>query len=495
MRSSIPRFLGRLFLPAIALLPALFLGSCSKEGGETPDVIVLQSGRIRGNVYPLSLQSMASLQHYQYLAGYVKQVREEAAKTGAKVILVDLGDSLTGSFATHVTGSENMVTFFNQLGYSAIFLSNLDNSVTPDIVAKLKMPVLNPFQNSAGQPATAGTNFGTKLDLGGLPVFLVANFYGDTSSSEYPDRFPASFGSTPTDVKPVRDYQKILAGLGDRKDGSLTLMSWMKFESPKDPPKEFLETLLQLKVSAILAHRIYGGKERDAWSASDFYKWEPPVSLNIIRNNGGFAIARLDLKRDGDKWKVLDHELLPMTANSAPADQAIVSSIGQYAEAITKADAKIASLPNTVEQPQILVSYMSALSTVPGTDAVLSSLQSVRAGWIKGELRASAVYNSLPWTTPIVQLTLTPEQLNKAATELNLALLQKSTAPSGTLTITTSEYFSRLIAAKLGLPAGSVRETAQKSEFDYIIEFLKSHPESAASPSAPQDWTMSGITK
>ncbi|CAN5426950.1 hypothetical protein BH09VER1_BH09VER1_30160 [soil metagenome] len=494
MRSILYPPLRGFYLPALALLATLFFTtSCSEEKkAETADVIILQSGRMRGNVYPLSLQSMASLQHYQYLAGYVKQVREEAAQTGAKVLVVDLGDSLTGSFATHVTGSENMTTYFNEVGYNAIFLSNLDNSVTPEIIAKLKMPVLNPFQNANGQPATDGTTFGTKLDLGGLPIYLLANFYGDVSSSQFPDRFPTKFGTTPTDVSPVRDYAKTLATLGDRKPGSLTLLSWMKFESPKDPPKDFLQMLTQLNVSAILAHRIYGGKEKDAWSASDFDKWVPPVSLNIIRNNGGFAIARLDLKRDGDKWRVLEHQLLPMTANAAPPDQSIIATIGRYADAITKADAKIGDLPNNVDQPQILVAYMSAMSTLPGTDAVLSSLQSVRASWVKGELRASSVYNSLPWTTPIVQITLTPEQLASAADDLKLAALQKNGLAPGPITVTTSEYFGRLIAAKLNLPAGSIRETEQKSEFDYIIEYLKSHPESAASPSAPTDWSMSG---
>lgn len=495
MRSILHPPLRRFYLLALALLATLFFAtSCSEEKkAETPDVIILQSGRMRGNVYPLQLQSMASLQHYQYLGGYVKQVREEAAKTGTKVLVVDLGDSLTGSFATHVTASENMTTFFNEVGYNAIFLSNLDNSVTPEILAKLKMPVLNPFQNAAGQPATEGTTFGAKLDLGGLPVYLLANFYGDVSSSQFPDRFPTKFGTTPTDVTPVRDYAKTLAALGERKPGSLTLLSWMKFESPKDPPKDFLQTLNQLKISAILAHRIYGGKEKDAWSASDFDKWEPPVSLNIIRNNGGFFIARLDLKRDGDNWRVLDHQLPPMTINSAQPDQPLIASIGRYADAITKADTKICDLPNAVNQPQILLAYMSAMSAVPGTDAVLSSLQSVRASWVKGELRASSVYNSLPWTTPIVQVTLTPEQFASAVTELKLAGFQKN-GTTGPLTVTTSEYFGRLIAAKLNLPADSIRETTQKSEFDYIIEYLKSHPDSAASPSAPTDWSISGTT-
>jgi len=447
---------------------------------------------MRGNVYPLSLQSIASLQHYQYLAGYVRKVREEAAASGAKVLLIDLGDSLTGSFASHVTDSENMVTFFNDTGYDAVILSNLDYALQPGSLAKLKAKVLNPFQDATGKSATEGTTIGAKIEEGGLPIYLLANFYGDTSSNEFPDRFPAWFGTTPTDVTPVRDYEKTLAGLGRKPGEGLTLLSWMKFESPKEPPEAFLEQLRKDGVDAILAHRIYGGKEKDVWTASGFYDWKPPVSLNILRNNGGFALARLDLRRDGDSWKVLKHQLIPMTANAAPADTAVVEAIARFAPDITRSDTKLADLPEAVSPEALLRIYMTALAAEPGTEAVLYSSQSIRTGWISGELRSSQVFNSLPWTTPVVQLTLTPEQIASAVADLNLAVLQKDGASSATLTVTTSQFFGRLIAAKLGLPLDAIREGGQKSEFDYFIAFLKANPGAVSATDVPAGWTLSG---
>lgn len=449
-------------------------------------MIILHSGRIRGNVYPLSLQSLAPLQHYQYLSGYVRKVREEAAKTGARVLLVDLGDSLTGSFAAHVTGSENMVTLFNKTGYDAVLLSNLDNEVQPATLAKLRAKVLNPFADASGQPATKGSAFGAKIDLPGIPVFLLANFYGDASSEKNPERFPTRFGSSPTAVSPVRDYGKVLAALGDRPANSLTLLSWMKFESPTKPPETFLQQLQSLGVNAILAHRIYGGNERDVWTSSGFLDWQPPVSLNILRNNGGFALSRLDLKRDGKGWKVLKHQLLPMTANTAPADSKVAEDIARFAPAIAAADARLAELPDTVSAGAILKIYLGALAAVPGSDAVLYSLQSIRNDWPGGELRASEVFNSLPWTTPVVQISLTHEQMATVAKELDLVVAEKETQPSGTLTVTTSQFFGRLIAAKLGLPSDALRDTGLKSEFDYFVTYLKTQPD--LSGGAPAGW-------
>lgn len=146
---------GRRKIPPLLFALALaVLAGCSPSGDEVADVTILHSGRMRGNVYPLSLQSIAPLQHYPYLSGYVRQVREEAALNGTKVFLIDLGDSLDGSFAAHVTQSENMVTFFNQTGYDAIVLSNLDHAVQPETLARLKAKVLDPLARTAAAAET-----------------------------------------------------------------------------------------------------------------------------------------------------------------------------------------------------------------------------------------------------------------------------------------------------------------------------------------------------
>ncbi len=456
-------------------------------------MIVLHTGRLRGNVYPAELQSISPLQHYQFLASYVKKVRAEAKATGAKVLLVDLGDSLQGSFASYATDSGNMVAFFNALDYDAIALSNLDNAVQPETLKQLKAAVLNPFANSDGQPATEGTKFGTKLTKEGLGVILMANFYGDTSSEAHPDRFPAWFGTTPSDVIPFRDYSGLSKEIGPKAAGDLALLTWMKFESPTDPPSKFLEEIKGVGIDATLAHRIYGRNQKDVWSESGLVDWSPPVSVNILRNNGGFALARLDLKKDGDAWKVLKHEILPMTANTADADQSILEEIGAFAKTIEQADTLIVNLPAAFDQDRILQTYMNALALIPGTEAVLYSGQSIRSDWSAGDLRASSVFNSLPWTTGIVQLTMTREQIAQAEKEIGLvSTLTPQAGEEGPLKVTTSDYFGRVIASRLGLESASLVPTNESSEFGFFVSALKNTPEIlnaqvSASPDPPAD--------
>jgi len=468
-------------------LVLLGLAGCSKPPPPAPDIILLHSGRIRGNVYPPGLQKISPLQYYPYLAGYIKKVREEAAATGAQVFVVDLGDSMGGSFASHVTGSENMTSFFNAAGYDAVLLSNLDASVPETAIRKLKSRVLCPFFCPDGSSPLPPA--GVRLDKGGVPVFLLANFYGDTDPAAHPERFPTGFGTVKEGIRPVRDYFPVLAALGERPENALTVFSWMKFEPLAKPPEPFLEGLRKLGVDAILAHRIYGNNEREAWQKNAFVDWKPPVSLNILRNNGGFALARLDLAREGNGWKVLRHELIPMTANQTPADETVAAAIEPFSQAIQAADFPVCELPEPVSADRILAIYLAALATVPGTQAVACSQESIRSDWNKGTLRASDVFNSLPWNTGLVQLTLSAEQFRTLAASGILRIATSPASGESPVTLTTSQFFGNLIARQPGLEGAKPVGLPQGSEFDFFLAYLKSHPDAVAE-GLPADWSL-----
>jgi 2',3'-cyclic-nucleotide 2'-phosphodiesterase (5'-nucleotidase family) len=99
----------------------MVLSGCGPRS-ESVSLIILQTGCLHGNIYPVSLNHAAPRQSYQYISAYVSSVREEAAKTGAEVVLFDLGNSLCGSFASEILDSENVAAFFNKVGYDAIIL-------------------------------------------------------------------------------------------------------------------------------------------------------------------------------------------------------------------------------------------------------------------------------------------------------------------------------------------------------------------------------------
>jgi len=469
------------FARALLLAPILFALGCDSSPDATdppPTLTILQTGRLRGNIYPEGVQQgTAPLQYHPIIAGYVKAARQKAERDGTELLLIDLGDSLTGSFASHVTGSENVVRFFNALQYDAIALGNLDADLDPSVLEKLEMPVANPFITEDGQPAMAGTAALIEPRNQNIPVELLANFYGDADPDDHPGRFPVTFGKT-ENVQPVRVYP------APTDPNRLRLLTWMKFESPREPPKDYLEDLRNLGVDAVLAHRVYSSKERDAWSKEDPYiQWSPPVAQNILRDNRGFALSRLDLLKEGDQWKVLNHELVPMVANTAKPDREIEETLAPMAEKINAADETLTNLEATVDREAILQCYMQALSRLPEVDAVLYSPESIRGEWGRGPLRASRVFDSLPWSSRVVIMEVAPGDFDTLLEEGEFALLTRKEIPQDRpIRVATSQFFAGLLGERLGFDARQLTPVSDEPEFLWLNRHLKQHGVKAPMP-------------
>ncbi len=460
--------------------------SCGPDSG-SQRVIVLQTGRLSGNVYPLESRQIAPLQHYPYLGGYVKQVRREAEATGARVLLVDSGDSLSGSFASHISASRNMVVFFNSLNYDAIFLSNLDADVPPEALKALQMPVLSPFMDATGQSVPAGCSPLHQVEIQGLRVQLLANFYGDTRWEDKPTQFPMWFGSQARTVRPVRDYQTLISSAGEAQP-DLSLFHWTKFPGPGDP-SAWVHQLTQLGVDALLAHRTYSSKEQTRWETADFSGWPLPVNENILRQNGGFTLARLDLIRGRDgRWMAPHpHQVIQMTANSAPADMEISELMKPFHDAISTADRSLGVLPDDVSPEQVLNAYFTALSTVPHAQALFYSEDSIRSPLSRGKLNTSHVYQAIPWSTPLervrISSDLLPRLLEIKGTQIWVRPGQRTDTD-----VITSRFFARIIQRHLNLPDSAVEAAGPDNEFEFFCRFLESRPLETVFTGIPQGW-------
>lgn len=456
------------------LLMLVGLAACGPR--ESERLIVLHTGRMVGNVYPLETRALAPLQHYPYLAGYVKKVRAEAAVSGARVLLLDSGDSLGGSFASHATGGGNVAELFNALAYDAVFLGNLDANLAPEVFTRLKMPVLVPFARPDGTPPLPGASPARAVQVGDLPVVLLANFYGDTPASAHPHRFPMWFGAVDQPVQPVRNEAEWLAPLARAHPGSPILFHWMKFESPAEPPA-LVNELRRLGVTAIIAHRIYNSGTKDAWTQRDYTSWPVPVSENILRQNAGFTIARLDLVKRGGTWTApRPHRIIQLTADTAPADPEIIARINQFAPVIRAADRPLAELSRGLGESEFLAAYTALLGQTTGADAVLYAPSSVRGPLPAGTLTANRLFAVIPWTSPLARLTLEQARLDQAAEGLHL--WRRPGAPdSPALEVAGPLFTLRLVQAKLGLPPQALRVEPGSSEFDHAVRSIAARPE------------------
>jgi len=253
------------------------------------------------------------------------------------------------------------------------------------------------------------------------------------------------------------------------------MLGWLKFEPTATAPSAFLTVLQNAGVDVIAAHRIYGSGQKDVWSQESPVDWSIPVSLNLLRDNRGFGVARLDLKRDGKGWRVLNYKLIAMTANAAKADPEVMAAIQPFAQEIQNADEIVTELAIDASEEEILKRMLTAFASESGADAALYSSSSIRTGWPRGKLRASRVYDALPWPNRIVKVSLSPEQFQRVIEEKKFAILRKAGTPAATgpVQVVTSEFFARLLSEQLKLPADAMTPLSDAIEFQYFIERLK----------------------
>ncbi len=452
--------------------------SCTPE--EQADVVILHTGRLRGNVFPPGSIEAMPLQYYQQLAGYLKTTRAEFEEKGVPVFMVDLGDSLGGSFSSLATDHATVVTFLNLVGYDAVALGNLDADVTAEVIASLDMPVLCPFVDATGQLPYEGLEASTVLNRLGVSLELVSNFYGDTPLESAPHRFPAWFGENTNGIQARRDYSDLSEAGAD-----LRVLSWMRFEG--EVSEDFLQVLQDKNVDLAVAHRISSG--RDAWSAENFFPWAVPVTQNLLRENRGFTVSRVELKRDGDGWRVLRHELVTMNTPDLPRDQDIELRLESFATQIRDADAVLTTLEATASREAVLEHCLACFTQVDGVNAVLYSIESIRDSLAAGEVRASQLYTSMPWTGELVKVVLSGEQVKELAGtgRYQIAHVRSTNldAPDA-LTLMTSRYFAQLIKNQFQLPSTALEVLPGTSEFQAFRDALAK----SGVLNLPSDWIV-----
>lgn len=441
-------------------------------GCRQPDsgkVIILSTGRMAGNAYPQEVKRNAPLQHYPYLAGYLKKVRAEAAADGDTVLLIDCGDSLSGSFAAYATGSMNMVELMNALQYDAIFLGNLDADVPSSALQALKIPVLCPFVTGEGQAALPQAPPAFRLEKDGIKIHLIANFYGTASAEQQPQRFPMWFGSVNLPVSTVRDYRP----WQDNTPADLTLLNWMKFESGDVPAADEVKLIESVGADAILAHNIYSHQGHAVWQQQTYPQWPVPVSQNILRRNRGFTLSRLELTREGEQWiAVRPPELIQLTANTSEADPEIINRLSAFAPEIIKADEKLGNIESDISRQAFLDAYLYILRDHTDADVIVSSINSIRDHLEAGPLNASRLFNVLPWTNALETFTINREEYQKLAAIPELRILRRKELPER-VQVVSSKFFSRLMARELGLDPQSIRSLGTGGEFDTLARHLK----------------------
>ncbi|MBV8350761.1 MAG: hypothetical protein JOZ21_00620 [Verrucomicrobia bacterium] len=356
-------------------------------------LIILQTGCLHGNIYPVSLSHSAPRQTYQYISAYVRSVREEAAKTGAEVVLFDSGNSLSGSFASEVLDAENVATFFNKVGYDAIVLGNQDIRLTKRSLREVQAPMLVPFRSERSGDPPAPRNESIVLKKGGLEVRLFAAFCPDESSG-----WPLTPGSVPTEVDAVR-----VPVINQTSHGRPTLNVCLALNADFSRQPELVDRLVQTGADVLLGQTVDTRSEADP--PTDASLAGVVLSQNFCFGRGETYVARIDLHKTPNGWRADRKQLVRMRGDVVHADKGVVEAIVPLGQRLAAANHPVVRLDQPKDSSAIREIIGRALDRIQPDAGWLLPEGDTGAIWEPGPLYLSDIFDAMPWDDQIVVLT------------------------------------------------------------------------------------------
>jgi hypothetical protein len=377
------------FRCSIALLGcAMILSGCGRRS-ESARLIILQTGYLRGNIYPVSLSHAAARQSYQYIGAYVRSVREEAAKTGAEVVLFDSGNSLGGSFASKILDSENVATFFNKVSYDAVILGNQDIRLPVKSLSGVRVPMLNPFRLEGSAYPPTVRNDSIVLKKGRLEVRLFAVFCPDQSST-----WPLTAASIPPGVA--------AGGLPvlDQTGHALNVCVALNADFFLRPD---LVNILAQTGADVLSGEAAGARH-DVNLPADPAHPDVVLSQNFFSERGEDYVARIDLRQTVRGWRADRQQLVRMCGEVVHADKVVVEELLPLSQRLARLNRVVVTLNRPMDQSAIRELVGRALDKIePGAGWILPKGDQ-SAIWDAGPLHLSDIFDVIPWDDDLVVL-------------------------------------------------------------------------------------------
>ncbi len=421
----------------IALVGCVAMLSGCGRRSESVSLILLQTGCLHGNIYPVSLSHAAPRQSYQYISAYVNSVREEAAKTGAEVVLFDSGNSLGGSFVSKSLDSENVATFFDKVGYDAIILGNQDIQL-PMKSLSVRIPMLNPFRSERSEYPLAVRNDSIVLKKGRVEVRLYAVFCPDESSG-----WPSTPAGLPCGVRagdlPVVDR----SGHASQALNVCVALNADFFRRPN-----LVNFLAHAGADVLLGEAA--GTRRNANLPPEMSRPDVVIAQNFCCERGEDYVARIDLRQTLKGWKAEQQQLVRMSGKVVHADKGIVEDLLPLSQRLARLNRLVVVLKEPIDHSAIRELVGKALDRIePGAGWILPKGDQ-GAIWEAGPLYMSDIFDVIPWDDELVVLIGMRPDLSELSQHYWIRSAGESTA------IITLRSIALRLTRTQGVDAGSV---------------------------------------
>ena len=212
---------------AAALVVIAVVAGPWRDGADERDpwvhVVVLHTNDVHGNLLPRTpalamVEAVGPVGGFAALASFVRAEREAAAKSGARVLLLDGGDVWRGTPEGDLTRGDLVVEAFSRLRYDAVAIGNHEFDMGLENAARLARAATFPWisaniteKATGARPAWIRPS--VVLDVDGVKVGVIGMTPPDTVTLVAGgDRLGLAFGD---EVEAARTEAKALEGKAD----------------------------------------------------------------------------------------------------------------------------------------------------------------------------------------------------------------------------------------------------------------------------------------
>ncbi|MCD6579053.1 bifunctional metallophosphatase/5'-nucleotidase [bacterium] len=433
----------------------LFIFSLIFAQNDIEHIIILHTNDIHGGIGPATAFWMnpefpPKLGGAASITTLIKEVKKEAEKTGAKVLVADIGDIWQGTPVGERTQGQAVLDFFEKAGYQFWILGNHDFDKGMDAVKHLvessKSTVLcaNLVENETGEiPKWKNLQPYKIFDYGDVKIGIIGIITDDMPTLEPKENLEGfGFKLTATTLMEYRDELREM-GCDIIIDAGHTGISYhvpekysilIEYEKAamakglKYGTKEFVEYIYKKKGFGLqdqdLAELVPGiDVILGGHSHTGLYPpYEDPRNHTLVVQaySHGSALGRLDLYIDKNHKRIIKYSGTNYTpfVDSAPPDKAVEKMVNDY---IAKNESDLQQVVGIARKPvsrgndeTILGDLIAdALRWKYKTDFALFNRGGMRADLPSGEIIGKDIYQTLPFGNTAVVVKISGADLVK----------------------------------------------------------------------------------
>lgn len=403
--------LGTLLFACLSL--AILTSGCQHSRQERRKVTVVATGFLKGSLMPYSREYSRKrtrvLGGYAHLAGRVKELQKNTGGD-AGMLLVDLGNHLSGSLEAYVSKGQMVVEMMNKLPYAASLLSNMEFTYGQDVLRARTKQARFPYLSS-----------NVKFQDPSLRERVVPEVIQNVAGLRV-----AILGYTPENLERIcapdvvkglavdQDLAQVVRRAGELKKEGADLVVLLSKISVDAPPQEVKKVLSESPVDLVLG--IDYSNDGEAMTT-----WGRTVVTGLPGDNRGSRVKVVELTFDASR-KLIDQnasvEVISPEVNTADADvenvlanfkttvmAAFQEKVGTVSTVLTRGWREEATLGNLIAD---------GMKSVAGAQLAVINSGAIQDELSAGDCTVKDLFRVVPFDNTILAVNVTGAQLKEA---------------------------------------------------------------------------------